>query len=231
MDIHSWLVEKYQVDLTPQAPMEVSNLRLEKKNTVPAPIEIPLVGRNDLAKWFGVWGFKQVAEIGVEQGKFSRVICKANPNGKLFAVDAWTTYKGYRDYLNREFIVEVEKIARQSLAKYNVQFVKGFSMDVVGQFKDESLDAVYIDANHEYKWVLEDITEWSKKVKSGGIVSGHDYYRSTISLKRVRCEVPDAVHEYLETHPDIATWFVLGLRDKAKDPKRDICRSWMWVKP
>jgi predicted O-methyltransferase YrrM len=231
MNIEQWLVDNYRVDLSPKEKMTVSNLRLEKKNTIPPPIEIGLVGRNDLAKWFGVWGFKEVAEIGVEQGKYSRVICKANPHGKLYAVDAWTTYKGYRDYLNRDFISEIEKVARQSLAKYKVQFVKGFSMDVVGQFADESLDAVYIDANHEFKWILEDVTEWSKKVKKGGIISGHDYYRSTVSLKRVRCEVPDALHEYLETHPDIQNWYLLGLRDKEQDPKRDICRSWMWVKP
>lgn len=229
MDILQWLVENYQVDLSHKPPMQVRNLRLGKKNTIPQPIEIAKVGRNDLAKWFHDWGFGHVAEIGVEQGKFSRVICKANPEGKLYAVDAWTTYKGYRDYLNREFISEIEKVARQSLAKYKVEFCKGFSMDMVKEFKDNSLDAVYIDANHEFKWVLEDITEWSKKVRRGGIISGHDYYRSTVSLNRVRCEVPDALHEYIESH-GIQTWFLLGLRDKALDPNRDICRSWMWIK-
>ena len=42
-------------------------------------------------------------------------------------------------------------------------------------FEDNSLDFVYIDANHAYEFVKEDIELWYPKVKSGGYVMGHDY--------------------------------------------------------
>lgn len=47
--------------------------------------------------------------------------------------------------------------------------------EAVGLFRDESLDLVYIDANHAYEHALEDIRDWLPKVKPGGIIAGHDY--------------------------------------------------------
>jgi hypothetical protein len=34
---------------------------------------------------------------------------------------------------------------------------------------------VYIDAAHDYDTVKRDLETWSKKVKSGGFICGHDY--------------------------------------------------------
>jgi hypothetical protein len=42
-------------------------------------------------------------------------------------------------------------------------------------FLDNSLDFVYIDANHAYDFVKEDIELWYPKVKKGGYLCGHDY--------------------------------------------------------
>jgi len=48
-------------------------------------------------------------------------------------------------------------------------------MDAVKEFDDESIDFCYIDANHSFSNIAQDIWYWSKKVRKGGIVSGHDY--------------------------------------------------------
>jgi hypothetical protein len=42
-------------------------------------------------------------------------------------------------------------------------------------FPDNSLDFVYIDANHAYQYVVQDIQLWYPKVKPGGYICGHDY--------------------------------------------------------
>lgn len=42
-------------------------------------------------------------------------------------------------------------------------------------FADKSLDFVFIDADHTYKAVTEDIKAWLPKVKPGGLLAGHDY--------------------------------------------------------
>ena len=47
--------------------------------------------------------------------------------------------------------------------------------EAAGLFKDESLDAVFIDADHSYEAVKMDIQNWMPKVRKGGILAGHDY--------------------------------------------------------
>jgi predicted O-methyltransferase YrrM len=42
-------------------------------------------------------------------------------------------------------------------------------------FDDSSLDGVFIDADHSYEAVKQDISNWMPKVRSGGILAGHDY--------------------------------------------------------
>ena len=135
-----------------------------------------------LPNLFKEMGFTVGAEIGVELGAFSKHLIQDNPNLKLYCIDFWKSYmfngagKGgvkagksssrQQDYYQR---------AVEKLAPYNCELIRASSMDAVKDFDDESLDFVYIDANHDYEFVKEDIREWSKKVRIGGIVSGHDY--------------------------------------------------------
>ena len=62
---------------------------------------------------------------------------------------------------------------------------------------DGFFDFVFIDANHSYEAVREDVAAWAPKVRSGGIVSGHDYYPGK-SYKQ--CGVIQAVDEYVAAH-------------------------------
>lgn len=42
-------------------------------------------------------------------------------------------------------------------------------------YEDNSLDFVFIDAEHKYEFVIQDILNWLPKVKKGGVIAGHDY--------------------------------------------------------
>jgi predicted O-methyltransferase YrrM len=130
------------------------------------------------------------AEIGVEQGIFSEIICQQNPGIRLYCVDAWRAYKGYRDHTRQEKLDRYFEETTQRLSPYNTAIIRDWSMDALKAIEDESLDFVYIDANHDFKHVAEDIAEWSKKVKPGGIVAGHDYVRNRSSIE---CQVKDVV--------------------------------------
>ena len=55
------------------------------------------------------------------------------------------------------------------------------------------MDFVFIDAGHSFDDAARDIIEWAKKVRKGGIVSGHDY-------THVRGGVKDAVDGYVKFH-------------------------------
>lgn len=49
------------------------------------------------------------------------------------------------------------------------------SAEAAKTYADNSLDFVFIDADHEYESVKEDIEAWLPKVKIGGTLAGHDY--------------------------------------------------------
>ena len=115
--------------------------------------------------------YKVGVEVGVLKGSYSRLLLQANPSLKFYAVDSW----GIGETKMKDYHLRMYEIAKRRLKKYDVVFIHKLSMDAVKDFADESLDFVYIDANHKPKFVEEDIREWSKKVRKGGVISGHDY--------------------------------------------------------
>jgi len=179
------------------------NINLERE--VSSRIELPF-SRGELAYLFPDLGFKIGAEIGVEQGEYSEVLIRANPNLHLYLVDAWKAYKGYRDHTRQEKLERFFTSTIQRLSPYpnKKTFIRDFSMNAVKMFDDESLDFVYIDANHDFAHVTEDIYHWSKKVRSGGIVAGHDYYKDAIPN---HIHVPYVLHGYTQAY-NIKPWFV-----------------------
>ena len=117
-----------------------------------------------LSVLFKELGFNRGAEIGVETGKYSKCLLTVNPYLKLFAID--TKVELDNAYYNK---------AKNRLATFNARLVKDTSMDAVKRFKNESLDFVYINTFGDSKDAFDDISEWSKKVRKGGIVSGYGY--------------------------------------------------------
>ena len=196
-----------------------------------SPAEIPDVSRLDLPEFFKEMGYKTGVEIGVYKGTFLEKFCKAGL--EMYGIDPWRTYTDFdlvSDNRKRRqgFLYEHTK---RALAQYdNVTLIRKTSMEALEDFEDGSLDFVYIDGNHKLKYVVEDIYGWSKKVKKGGIVSGHDY----IHPKRTRDRLGNlhakfAVDAYVLAYR-IRNWYLLGRQDPEEGERRDRFRSWMWVK-
>lgn len=122
------------------------------------------------------------AEIGVQYGYFSEKISQFY-TGKILCVDLWGDEE---IYANAKF-----KLADPDKFK----LFRGDSLTIAEFLPDESLDFVYIDANHHYKEVIEDIMAWYPKVRSGGIIAGHDYCTSDEDI-----EVIKAVDEWAFFH-------------------------------
>ena len=124
--------------------------------------------REELAKYFAELGFTKGAEIGVQCGYYSRILLEAIPSLNLLCVDSWSKF------LPNDFY---EDAVRNLSAYPGCTVLRGASVIVAKMVPDKWLDFVFIDADHSYQSVYEDLQAWVPKVRDGGIVSGHDYFR------------------------------------------------------
>jgi hypothetical protein len=188
-----------------------------------SPIEIPNYGRFQLVNLFAELGFKIGAEVGVFKGIYSEAICKANPTVTLYLVDVWKNYDDF--YIGGMEDAKAEALRR--LAGYNTHVLHMTSIEAAAQIPDESLDFVYIDGNHDWLHAAQDLYYWSKKVRVGGIVSGHDYKK--LRRPSQNMHVTSVVNGFTDAYM-IKPWFLLGTRAKTPGLIRDRNRSFMWVK-
>jgi glycosyltransferase involved in cell wall biosynthesis len=117
-------------------------------------------------------------EIGVAFGGHSEAILKQTDVKKLYSVDRYHHDPSYEDPLNYteaqfdELYEFVKK--RLSVFEDRCELLRLDSAQAVRAVPD-SLDFVYIDADHSYEGVFNDLCLWSHKVREGGIIAGHDY--------------------------------------------------------
>ena len=199
------------------------------KTLVGTPAIIPDTNRNDLPAFFVEMGYKTGAEIGVHKGKYTVFFCEAGLN--MFAVDPWMGFIGQgQDQTKQEVQDGYYQQAFSRLSRYNCKIVRKTSMDALADFEDGSLDFVYIDGDHSFQHIANDIVYWSKKVRRGGTVSGHDYFNTWSGAKNVLCQVGVIVDAYTKAF-DINPWWLVGEVDPEKELNRkERFYSWMWIK-
>lgn len=192
------------------------------------PFEIPDCSRNDLPKFFKQMGYKVGAEIGVYKGEFSEKFAKAGL--QLYAIDPWRIYKDYGNPRGQKRLDFQYEHTKRVLAPYKkCKIIRKTSMEAVEDFPDGSLDFVYIDGNHEFRYIAEDLYEWTKRVKRGGIVSGHDFFYTKTGTDTENWHVAYVLRAYIRAY-GIDNWYLLGRKDASEGEKRDKWRSWMFIK-
>lgn len=192
--------------------------------------------RSELPEFLVERGYRVGAEIGVYKGAFMELFCKAGL--QMFAVDPWQSYDGAgrtpKLQKRQDFLYGH---TQRVLAPYpDCQIVRQTSMEAVRNFEDNSLDFVYIDGNHAFPYIAQDIYEWSRKVRSGGVVSGHDYFDTLPTATNLLCHVRVVVDAYTRLF-QIPNWWLFGktrIRSGSSYdnvPQDDRYYSWMWFKP
>ena len=118
-------------------------------------------------------------EVGTFKGEFSKEIME-NWEGSLYMVDVWRPlsneeYLDASNHGNHETQIYGEAMNNIKGFEDRAVMVRATSEIASNMFEDNSLDFVYIDANHAYDYVVQDIELWYPKVKEGGYLCGHDY--------------------------------------------------------
>jgi hypothetical protein len=171
-------------------------------------IKLPIT-RNGFAELLGKFGFTEGVEIGTDQGIYAEILLKSNPRLHLTCIDPWKSYSDYKDIQSQKELDKNYETTKQRLKKYDMEIIRTTSMEAVKGFKDESLDFIYIDGNHEFNYVVEDLENWQKKVKKGGIISGHDYKLK--GNKYGYQDVTDAVTRFFVDYPVNNLYLTVGM--------------------
>ncbi len=172
---------------------------IELSNRVEMPSEV--MNRKELANLYHDLNFTEGAEVGVAQGYNAGVIMRANPQLHLRLIDPWRRYSGHKRGRKSSEQIQWYENLQVKMAPYNVTFMKMLSMDAMRDIPVNSLDFVYIDGHHIFDYVIQDIVEWTKRVRPGGIVAGHDYYPyQDRSMRREQSGVVEAVDAYVDAH-------------------------------
>lgn len=165
------------------------------------------------------------AEIGVNTGVFSTVLISAGFN-LFFSIDNWS--KNSFDTLDKDGNPSLRSAEHDyNLAKERLnifgersKILRMSSQEASEMFRDHYFDFVYIDADHRYEAMCQDLLLWYSKVRPGGIIAGHDYKDGIVDWEtglRSYYGVKQAVDEFFNNkkleikttdEPDWKSWWV-----------------------
>ncbi len=144
-----------------------SKIAISEQNSLP--------GLHALVTQFYKPHFKMV-EVGSLEGISTLLF--ANFVDTVYSVDCYD-YKvpetGRIPEHDQTFVEAEKMFIERTKDVPNIIKIRKTSVEASKDFADQSLDAVYIDAEHDEDSVREDIKTWRRKIKPGGILSGHDY--------------------------------------------------------
>jgi hypothetical protein len=163
-----------------------------------------------------------VAEIGVLIGMLSAFLLRSRGDLKLLMVDSWAPadeqperYKLTGDTHSSHDLSRVQRHRHEAEARVKPFPDRAIIMPVTSQVAaqevaDASLDLVFIDADHSYEGVRDDIAAWLPKIRAGGWIGGHDYRnpdpRFRFGVDRAVDEWAGATGRQIETDLNF-TWF------------------------
>lgn len=123
------------------------------------------------------------AEIGVWKGDFSRFLWNNTHPQKLHLIDPWVFRDDYPWAMYGGVIAksqeEMDKIYNQVIKTFSsyseVEIHRMSSVLASELFPEDYFDWIYIDGDHTYIGVMDDLTSYYSKVKKGGLIIGDDY--------------------------------------------------------
>lgn len=116
-----------------------------------------------LSDFIQAHNYRNIAEIGVNKCETTSKVLMACP--------------GIFNY-HLVDIVETPEIQSMLDSHPEIGFYNLTSREAAKQFPDGLLDLVFIDADHTYEAVKEDISLWLPKIRIGGMITGHDYHKT-----------------------------------------------------
>lgn len=125
------------------------------------------------------------AEIGSWKGDFSNRILKKTYPKKLYLIDPYKFVEEYKNALFGGLVGGQQKMDeiydsvinrfQKEIRNGKLEIVRKYSYDAHKNIKDKFFDWIYIDGNHTYEFIKQDLNNFYPKVKINGFITGDDY--------------------------------------------------------
>lgn len=143
------------------------------------------------------------AEIGVFKGDFSEFILKMEPS-ELHLVDPWMSIMDIPARWHAIPQQDMDTIKQDVIDRFSadsrVNIINKYSIDALEDIEDNSLDWIYLDANHSYSFAEKDLKNWWLKLKAGGFLCGNAYQDGNMQVRLLDFGVVTSVDMFLEGH-------------------------------
>jgi predicted O-methyltransferase YrrM len=157
-------------------------------------------------------------EIGSYKGRSATAVAMSLPPGsELHLVDpmgddcpgypARECYHKWVDQWPTDLLDAIETM-RSLRPDIQVRHHRTTSVEAARAFEGRSLDAVFIDGDHSYEFVCQDCRSWEPKLRTGGLLMGHDYNVKWPDHTGVNRAVDDLFGARVEVIGSTAIWCV-----------------------
>lgn len=134
------------------------------------------------------------AELGIFKGESIPIFLENLNIQEYHGCDLFEDYEeldGAREFMRVHGNAEHLRLQNMYRNDSRVTIHKGLTVEVVRKFPDNYFDLIFIDANHEYPFIKQDLQDWFPKMKKEGIFSGDDFFYPPVAK---------AVKEFSEQH-------------------------------
>jgi predicted O-methyltransferase YrrM len=176
----------------------------------------------DEGRWYARFARALLGGVFVEVGSwkgrstsFVGPVCKANGT-RLVCVDHWN---GSRDKLATHYAsklatedVEQTFLANMRALGIEVEVLAEPSLTAAARFAPGSVDRIFLDASHDGASVAEDLEAWSARLRTDGVLAGHDYDEKHADLRAAVDAFAAARGFEVRRGPRSIWWFERGQR-------------------
>ena len=148
------------------------------KNQPEIIVIINLDNRSILYQYFKQDGVG--AEIGVCKGANASTLLRITRPKKLHLVDVWvrdplTEIHHSEDLHYNDWESDIRNLFNNEIKDNIVILHKIAGIEFLNSIDDNYLDWVYLDSDHSYENISQELSLSILKVKKGGIIAGHDF--------------------------------------------------------
>jgi len=172
--------------------------RFETTSAVLLQHEIKKLGANVTGIELGVWTGHNLAHL----------LDECNNISMLYGIDPYEPYQDWNRYIDENVMNNAYQTALNNMSFFpgRCQLLKTTSLNASQKFSNSSIDFIFIDGDHSYECCYDDLNLWYKKIRRGGLFSGHDFSLPGVNKALLQFRTENNITGFFKVIPN-DVWF------------------------